>query len=326
MTDAKARIAADDVAAPGGRLMIEARAELLSGSATALVLEIDLAAGLTFLPPDPLDNVGQFCSATGQVVTCRLEQADMGESPSTGGFMYLEVGREVAVGTVLPVVARARVEGATDAEPGNDTATDSVRVVDELNVGVRWAAARYSTPPTPALALTLTVVNHADAAVRTFVTVSDPVFADGKTGLTRSELNGDGSMPPFDCSGDPGFVRCDLDLAAGEQVVLQFSVRVDPADAGHVLGVRARSQTGSVDATRADDVAVALLDVADAATAAPTESSAAALPSELAATGLDLRAPALLAVLGLLSVAGGVVAVRFSARRDDFAQRQARGR
>jgi hypothetical protein len=147
------------------------------------------------------------------------------------------------------------------------------------------------------------------------------VYADGKTGLTHSELIGGGSMPPFDCSGDPGFVRCDLDLAAGEQVVLKFSVRVDPADAGHVLGVRARSATGSVDATRADDVSVALLDVADPATAAPTESSAAASPSELAATGSDLRDPALFAVLGLLSLAGGVVAMRFSARRDVRAPR-----
>lgn len=321
MTDAKATIVADDVAAPGGRLMIEARAQLLSGSATALVLEIDLAAGLTFLPPDPLNDVGRSCSVTGQVVTCRVEQPDMGESPSTGGFMYLEVGREVPVGTVLPMVARARVEGATDAEPDNDTVSDSVRVVEERNVSVSWAAERYSTPPTPALALTLTVENHGDEPVDTFVTVSDPFYADGTTGLTHSELNVDGSMPPFDCSGDPGSVTCDLDLAAGERVVLQFSVRVDPADAGYVLGVRARSATGSVDATRADDVAVALLDVADAATAAPTQSSAAAPPTQLAATGLDLRDTALLAVLGLLSVAAGVVAMRFSARCDVLAQR-----
>jgi len=317
----RARVAADDVAAPGAQLTIEARAQLVSGSATALVLEIDLPAGLTYLPSDPLSAEGRSCTATGQVVTCRVEQADMGESPSTGGFLRVEVGREVAVGTVLPVVARARVEGATDPEPGNDTATDSVQVVDELDVGVSWAAERYPTRPTPALVATLTVVNHGEGPVNTDLLVHDVRFADGTTGLTRSEVAAVAPGPPYDCEPDLASVRCSLTLAAGEQVVLSFTVHVDPADAGHLLSVHARTKTGSVDATTANDDDLALIEVAGPAAPAPTETTAGgAPPTELAATGSDLRATALVAALGLLLVAVGAVAVRFSIRRDVFGQ------
>lgn len=234
-----------------------------------------------------------------------------------GGFLLLEVGRDVPVGTVLAVTARASVEGATDPVPGNDTATGSLDVVAELNVGVSWSAAPYETRPGADLVVGLTVVNRGDAPVETFITVTDPTYADGTTGLPRSRVvSGPTDQPEGNCFGDKGVLYCTLLLAAGQQEVLEYGVRVDPADAGHVLAVRASSDTGSVDGTASDNVSVARIVVAEPAAAptpAPAASSASALPSELAATGPDQRA-ALLVALGLLFVTSGVAAVRFSAR------------
>ena len=101
--------------------------------------------------------------------------------------------------------------------------------------------------------------------------------------------------------------------------MVDYVVRVDPADAGHTLALRARSDTGSVDATAADDVAVTRLAVADpratASTPPPTgESTASPGGRELAASGSDARVTTVLGALGVLLVAGGVGALRFSRR------------
>ena len=106
--------------------------------------------------------------------------------------------------------------------------------------------------------------------METFVTVTDPLYADGTTGRPETFFTTfPTDQPGRTCFGDKGAVLCALTLAAGQQVVVDYRVRVDPADAGHVLGVRASSKTGSVDATTGDDVSVARIVVAEPAAAAP---------------------------------------------------------
>ena len=172
--------------------------------------------------------------------------------------------------------ARAAVEGAEDPEPGNDEATGSVVVVAERNVGISWGADDSTAEPSEDLTLSLTVVNHGDTAVETFVTVTDPLYADGTTGRPETLFTTfPTDQPGRTCFGDKGAVLCALTLAAGQEVVVDYGVRVDPADAGHVLAVRASSKTGSVDATTGDDVSVARIVVADPRTAAPPTSAPA---------------------------------------------------
>ena len=65
-------------------------------------------------------------------------------------------------------------------------------------------------------------------------------------------------------------ILCTLTLQGGQRQVVDYVLRVHPADAGHTLAVRAHSDTGSVDATSADDVAVTRLVVAEAQATAST--------------------------------------------------------
>lgn len=306
--------------APGGRLFVEAYADLVSGSAAAVVLEVDLPNGVSYVPADPHTSVGQSCRVAGQVVTCRDEQPDVGGGTMAGGSLQFEVARDVPVGAFLTFVARAGVEGATDPEPGNDTASGSVRVVAERNVAISWGAASYATRPSADVVLSLVVVNHGDDPVETVVTVTDPTYADGTTGLPRTIVD---AVPPDQpgrtCFGDAGMILCTLTLQGGQRQVVDYVLRVDPADAGHTLSVRAHSDTGSVDATSADDVAVTRLVVAKAQATASTlpptgESTASPGGRELAATGSDARVTLVLAMFGVLFVAGGVAALGFSRR------------
>lgn len=313
--DARITLAAGGEVAPGGRFLIEAYADLVSGSAAAVVLEVDLPAGVTYVPSDPHTSVGQFCSATGQLVTCRDESPDIGGGTTAGGFLVLDAARDVAVGADLQLSARAGVEGATDPDATNDVAAGSVRVVEERNVAIAWVVSSQSAQPGADLVLSLTVVNHGDSTVETVVTVTDPTYADGTSGVPHSFV---GSFPldrpGRSCFGDPGAILCTLTLAAGQQDVLEYELQVDPADAGHSLAVRASSETGSVDATAADDVSVTRIVVAAAgSTDPPTEPADAASGLELAATGVDQRT-ALLVVLGALLMTTGVVALRYSTR------------
>lgn len=305
--------------APGGRLLVEASADLVSGSATAVVLEVDLPAGVSYVPADPRTSVGQSCRATGPVVTCRDEQPDVGGGTMAGGFLQFEVAGDVPVGASLTFVARAGVEGATDPEPGNDTASGSVTVVAERNVAIGWDAASYAARPSADVVVTLAAVNHGDDPVETVVTITDPTNADG-TGNARTILD---AVPPDQpgrsCFGDAGMILCTLTLEGGQRQVVDYVVRIHPADAGRTLALRAHSDTGSVDATSADDVSVTRIVVAAPQTTAPTppptgESTAADDSSELAATGSDARVTMVLAVLGVLFVAGGVGALGFSRR------------
>ena len=93
------------------------------------------------------------------------------------------------VGTVLGFAARAVVEGATDPEAANDTASGSVRVVAERNVAVSWGAPSYAARPAADLVLSLAVVNHGADPVETVVTINDPAYADATTGLPRTILD-----------------------------------------------------------------------------------------------------------------------------------------
>lgn len=315
--DARVTLAAAGEVAPGGSFTIEAYADLVSGAATAVVLTVDLPAGVAYVPADPHSSVGQSCTAAGQVVTCRDETPDVGGGTSAGGFLRFGASADLTPGTPLTFSARAAVEGAEDPEPGNDEATGSVAVVAERNVGISWDPVEYTAQPSDELQLSLTVVNHGATAVKTFVTVIDPVYADGTTGLPETYFTTfPTDQPGRTCFGDKGAVLCDFTLAAGERVVVDYRVRVDPADAGHVLGVRASSKTGSVDATAADDVSVARIVVADAPDAAPpsSEPGVSAAGPELAATGTDRRTAVLLTALGLLLVAAGSTALRYSTR------------
>ena len=271
VADARVALTAGGEVAPGGRLFVEASADLVSGSAAAVVLEVDLPTGVSYVPADPHTSVGQSCRATGQVVTCRDEQPDVGGGTTAGGRLQLEVARDVPVGTVLAFAARAGVEGATDPEPGNDTASGSVPVVAERNVAISWGAPSYAARPSADVVVTLAVVNHGADPVETVVTVTDPTYADGTTGLPRTILD---AVPPDQpgrsCFGDAGMILCTLTLQGGQRQVVDYVVRVHPADAGHTLALRAHSDTGSVDATSADDVAVTRLVVAEAQATAST--------------------------------------------------------
>ncbi len=318
VADARVTLAAGGEVAPGARLFVEASADLVSGSAAAVVLDVDLPTGVSYVPAEPNTSVGRFCSASGLLVTCRDEQPDVGGGTTAGGRLQLEVARDVPVGTVLAFLARAGVEGATDPEPGNDTASGSVRVVAERNVAISWGAPSYPARPSADVVLSLSVENRGDDPVETVVTVTDPTYADGTTGLPRTILD---SVPPDQpgrsCFGDAGMILCTLTLRGGQRQVVDYVVRVDPADAGHTLAVRAHADTGSVDATAADDVSVTRLVVAvpQATTSTPPptgDSTGSPGGTELAATGSDARVTMALAVLGLLFVTGGVAALRFS--------------
>jgi hypothetical protein len=306
--------------APGGRLFVEAYADLVSGSATAVVLTVDLPTGVSYVPAEPTTSVGRSCSASGQVVTCRDEQPDIGGGTMAGGRLHFEVARDVPVGTVLAFAARAGVEGATDTEPGNDTASGSVRVVAERNVAISWSAPSYATRPSVDVVLSLVVVNHGADPVETVVTVTDPTYADGTTGLPRTIVDAvPADQPGRSCFGDAGMILCTHTLQGGQQQVVDYVVRIHPADAGHTLAVRAHSDTGSVDATAADDVAVTRIVVAEAQATASTppptgESTVAPHASEPATTGSDARGTAGLAMAGILLIAGGVAALRLSRR------------
>ncbi len=303
--------------APGGRHFIEAYADLVSGAADAVVLEVDLPTGVSYVPADAHTSVGRSCRAVGQLVTCRDEQPDVGGGTAAGGFLELEVGRDVPVGTVLGVAARAGVEGATDPDPGNDAAAGSFRVVAERNVAISWGAAQYSARAPANLVVALTVVNHGADPVETGILLFDPEYADGTPGHPRSTVS---DLPPDQpgrsCFSDPGSSRCTLTLEGGQQDVLEYVLRIDPADAGHTLSVHARSETGSLDGTVGDDVSVTRIVVGQRTTAStPAGASTGTAPgAELAATGSDARVTAGLAMLGIAFVTGGAAALRFSRR------------
>ena len=93
------------------------------------------------------------------------------------------------VGTVLGFVARAGVEGATDPEAANDTASGSVLVVAERNVACQLGRTELSGPSGGRPGGDPGRGEPRADPVETVVTISDPTYADGTTGLPRTILD-----------------------------------------------------------------------------------------------------------------------------------------
>ena len=311
-----------DEVAVGGTFVIEAAADLVSGSADAVVLTITLPTGLRYAGPTPHTIEDMSCDSTPPTIVCRDADPDVAGGTAAGRFFKLIVDGSVPAGTALTVTAAASVEGADDPVASNDVVTRTTTAEAGDDLTAHWEHADYTVVAGHDVTLVMVVRNEGthswtvprSANRSTPSGPRDPEVRDRRPAARR---------PGRTYFGDPGEAYCEFDLGpgAGPPVVhLHHRGQRERAHAGgarrhrrraHRPGHRQQHRPGP-DPRRGGPAATAA--PADPAAQTPV---AAALPAAdaLPRTGAPVLAYSALGVVLMLIGSGLCVAGRMMPRK-----------
>lgn len=166
-------LTAQGTVSPGAFFETDPQLYFTGGRPENTSLRMALPPGLSLWRGYALDPHGGACtaSADGRTVTC-----------ANGGAVnywrvYLTVGADVPVGTVLPITVSPVADHSGDPTPGDDTATASVTVVPHPDWSVKWFGPSGPVQPGRPVSAQLMLVDNAAFDVETAVVSRLP--ADG---------------------------------------------------------------------------------------------------------------------------------------------------
>jgi hypothetical protein len=253
-----------DEVAVGGSFVIEAAADLVSGSADAVVLTITLPTGLRYAGPTPHTIEDMSCVSTPPTIVCRDADPDVAGGTAAGRFFKLIVDRSVPAGAALTVTAVASVEGADDPVASNDVVTQTTTAVAGDDLTAQWEHADYTAVPGHDVTLVMVVRNEGTHTRTAFLQVAEPEYtAQGPHGIPKFEIvDLPVDAPGRTCFGDPGASYCEFDLGAGEQVRLSYTYTFPASERGHTLVVRGGIDTEPTDPDNSNNSGQALIHIA----------------------------------------------------------------
>ncbi|TCO62801.1 DUF7507 domain-containing protein [Actinocrispum wychmicini] len=197
-------------------------------TATNVVLTDTLPAGVTYVAGSNPD-----CSATGQVVTCRLRDLGPGQSQQVG--FKVKVGPDVPDGTKLDNTGQLTFRGKDTGRPQERTSNTVRNTVTSPKYQLTKSVDRPEAVPGDILTYTVTLRNTGFIPVPA-LTVRD-TLPPGTSYLSATPSKGTASgSGPIDWA-VPG-------LAVGETVTLTVKVRVEEAAIGKDLVNRAAVPIG----------------------------------------------------------------------------------
>ncbi|MFF9819760.1 hypothetical protein [Streptomyces sp. NPDC014006] len=202
--------------APGRSFQLNLTTDVITGTVPELATVITLPAGLTYDRPsshDDLEYTRCVPSTDGRTITCRSLDAP---HEHVWESLTVQVDRDVAPGTNLPITAKAVIGDAVDTKPEDNTATASVRVAVSEDIGVAWKPAKASVKPGERVAARFVVTNHG----------SQPAQVNAVRFWLGFDY-WDGTSTPDDpgCWADPGELICDIwrKLDPGESISYDFA-------------------------------------------------------------------------------------------------------
>ncbi|MFJ9828849.1 hypothetical protein ACIRSU_31425 [Streptomyces sp. NPDC101160] len=211
---------------PGGSFDLRVGGRVVSGAVEKVDVTVRLPAGITYAATG--SGFGCRPSADGRSFTCPGRKP---LSPGEEGLpVALRVDEDVPVGRELTLTGTVTPVGATDTEPGNDTATATVTAAEGADLAVTWKPGSASVRPGKDFTAELVVTNNGPG------TAAEVVVA---------VYNGYGNAPKSNdkrCWWDPGTAICEeyADLAPGKSVSFPFTWNFAEGSAGKTHKVPAR--------------------------------------------------------------------------------------
>ncbi|MHC5906065.1 COG1361 family protein [Streptomyces sp. S6] len=218
--------------APGSRVFLTVKADILSGAPAKLSVVFRMPAGLEYFSDLSDHDETKECanSADKRTVTCTSQHTP---AKALSYRLQMIVGDDVKPGTDLPVTATASTGDEPDAHPADNTASTVVQVRTGADFGVKWYATKTSVKPGDTVTTKLVVTNHSDRTSR------------GPGGATMSVLGGylfwPYESPPLPCWADNYVWICEWEagFAPGESRTFVFKWRFPKESAGHTVRVPA---------------------------------------------------------------------------------------
>ncbi|MEU3845321.1 hypothetical protein AB0E88_35495 [Streptomyces sp. NPDC028635] len=323
--------------APGHKLGIRPIAEAVSGQVKHLAVTLTLPEGVTYQGTGD-DGASADCTpaADGRSVTCADKD---GSTRSVSADVIVQVGRDVAPGTVLTFTTTADIGDAVDAKPANNTATGKLEIRQPADLSFAWKQPKVSVKPGEDVKTEAVVTNHGPG----------PVKLEAVEFQTGWDYGPEDGSYDKGCWWDPGVLICDVfrELAPGESVTFPFAWNFPQKAAGTTYRVPAfLYQSSLLDENPANDKETLVFTIAKAstptkrptpkptatptvkptatATPAPASSTTAPAPGsdvtaqggsgQLAATGTG-PLTTVGATAAALTVAGGALALTRRTRR-----------
>jgi len=220
--------------APGSRVFLTVKADILSGAPAKLSAVFQMPAGLEYLSDLSDHNETKECanSSDKRTVTCTSQYTP---ARALSYRLQMIVGDYVKPGTDLPITATASTGDEPDVHPADNTASTVVQVRTGADFGVKWYAPKTSVKPGESVTTKLVVTNHSDRTSR------------GPGGATMSTLSGyllwPYESPPLPCWADNYVWICEWEAGfdPGESRTFVFKWRFPKESAGRT--VRASAST-----------------------------------------------------------------------------------
>ena len=297
--------------AVGGTFVIESAADLVSGSADAVVLTITLPAGVRYVGPTPHTNEDMSCVSTPPTIVCRDAAPAVGGGTAAGRSFKLFMDSSVSPGTSLTVTATAAVEGADDPVASNNVISRTITAVVGDDLTAEWEHADYTAVAGDDVTLVMVVRNEGTHTQWAGLYVSEPKHTvQGLGPPTFKIVDWPIDVPVGLCFADPGYSYCEFPLDPGEEVRMSYTYRFPASESGHTLAVRGGIEGSPTDANTSNNGGTALIHVAaDPATAA------APVADTLAQTGSPILTYSAAAFLLILIGSGLCVAGRMMPRK-----------
>ena len=151
--------------APGSRVFLTVKADILSGAPAKLSAVFQMPAGLEYLSDlsDPDETKECANSSDKRTVTCTSQYTP---ARALSYRLQMIVGDYVKPGTDLPITATASTGDEPDVHPADNTASTVVQVRTGADFGVKWYAPKTSVKPGESVTTKLVVTNHSDRTSR----------------------------------------------------------------------------------------------------------------------------------------------------------------
>ena len=204
--------------------------------ATGVLLEVAYPANVNLLPPEPSQG---SCSNTSDRINCALGTLN------TGGSATIVV--KLSPTEIGEISLSATVSTKLVDPSANNTATKTIQVVMESDLGLEISAStKIATMQSP-LSYEITIINHSSLAVGN-ITLRDVIPEEAT--FESADLNGDSGLCPFDRASHT--VICTIaSLAGGARQVL--TVVITPTTEGTVLKNTATISANIVDPNNANN-------------------------------------------------------------------------
>jgi uncharacterized repeat protein (TIGR01451 family) len=152
---------------------------------------------------------------------------------ATVTFAFTVLVSPSATGTLTNTARVDPPAGATDPNPGNNSATDSDTLTPQADLAITKTDNTLSVVPGTSTTYTIVVRNHGPSAV-TGASVSDPLPA-GVTAATWVATASSGGGSVSGPASGSGALATTVNLPAGATVTFTFTAQIDPAATGFLI-------------------------------------------------------------------------------------------